>query len=149
MITVLLNSGTSVLPRCSSSKRKPYWNEQVKAARETALFWHWLWKDNGRPREGAVADTMRRTRAQYHYAVRRLRCKNLELTKCRMAECAANNNTRDLWSETRKLLSVSKSSVNVVHLILKIYVMFLLINMRNYIAVFLQNPKILTIFIED
>ena len=46
------------------------WSQYVKSVREKALFWHQLWVECGRPRSGAVADCMRRTRAAYHYTVR-------------------------------------------------------------------------------
>jgi len=47
------------------------WSEHVQPLREMTLFWHKMWLDYDRPREraGAVADSMRRTRAAYHYAI--------------------------------------------------------------------------------
>ena len=50
-----------------SNGRIPGWSEHVGPAREKSLFWHRIWIDCDRPKHGAVADAMRRTRAAYHY----------------------------------------------------------------------------------
>lgn len=44
------------------------WSEHVQPLRGKALFWRCLWIDCNRPCLGVVADSMRRTRAAYHYA---------------------------------------------------------------------------------
>jgi hypothetical protein len=38
----------------------PGWSEHVNSLRSKSLFWHNVWSDCGRPRNGAVADCMRR-----------------------------------------------------------------------------------------
>jgi hypothetical protein len=55
-----------------TSGRIPGWSERVQPLREKSLFWHQMWIDFDRPKTGAVADSMRRTRAAYHYASGRL-----------------------------------------------------------------------------
>ena len=56
-----------------SSARIPGWSEYVEPLRKKSLFWHKLWCDCNRPHNGIVADCMRRSRALYHYEVRRIR----------------------------------------------------------------------------
>ncbi len=51
----------------------PGYNEFVKNQREIAMLWHWLWKDNGKPRNGYYAEMRRSTRPQFHYAVKMLK----------------------------------------------------------------------------
>ena len=63
------------------------------------------------PRSGIVADIMRRTRANYHYAIRRLKKQSDQLSKNAMAQSIANNNYRDLWKETSKIRN-SKSTTS-------------------------------------
>ena len=63
------------------------------------------------PRSGIVADIMRRTRAKYHYAIRRLKKQSDQLSKNAMAQSIANNNYRDLWKETSKIRN-SKSTTS-------------------------------------
>ncbi len=84
---------------------------EIDDMREVALFWHWLWIENGRRRLGHVADIMRRTRAKYHYTVRYTkRCEN-DRRKRKMAESVSTNNQRDLWLETRVLARDQSASL--------------------------------------
>ena len=56
-----------------ASGRIPGWSEFVQPLRDKSLFWHRMWIDCDRPKTGAVADSMRRTRAAYHYAIRKVK----------------------------------------------------------------------------
>ena len=60
-----------------------------------SLFWHIVWIDCVRPKTGAVADVMRRTRVSYHYAIRRVRCNERNIIKERFADAMLVDNTRD------------------------------------------------------
>jgi hypothetical protein len=44
----------------------------VQPVREKSMFWHGICLQCGRPKTGAVADCMRRTRAAYHCAIRKV-----------------------------------------------------------------------------
>ena len=72
---------------CNRQKSKivPGWSEEVKPLRDIvkSLFWHWMWVDSRRPRTGAVADTMRRTRVAYRYAVRAVKKNDDMITRQR------------------------------------------------------------------
>ena len=117
LIDVLLRAGNETLPQCKSSATDfgtPFWNDEIDDAREVALFWHWLWLENVRPRLRHVADIMRRTRAKYHYTVRYTKRRENYLRKRKMAESVSTNNQRDLWLETKKLTSVTRPSTYVV-----------------------------------
>ena len=82
--------------------RKPVagWDERARPERETALLWHWIWKDCGRPRQGTVYEIMKRTRHRYHYTVRMLKRNETE-EKRRIL--AAKIGHRDLWEELNKI----------------------------------------------
>ena len=54
------------------------------------------------PRDGVFAEIMRHTRAQYHYAIRKLKRNAIALRRNAMAESIINNNSRDLWLEILK-----------------------------------------------
>ena len=109
LIYVLLRTGNETLRQCKSNATDfgtPLWNDEIDDIREVALFWHWLWIENGRPPLGHIADIMRRTRAKYHYTVHYTkRCEN-DRIKRKMAESVSTNNQRDLWLETKKLTSI-------------------------------------------
>ena len=66
------------------------------------FFWYGLWIDCGKPRVGQVADIMRRTRAAYHYAIRRFKRDEQEIVKERFVEAILKNDERDFWSETKR-----------------------------------------------
>ena len=54
-------------------------------------------------RDGHVADIMRRTRAQYHYTIRKLKRSNDLLRKKSMARAISGKNSRNLWCEPYKI----------------------------------------------
>ena len=115
LIDVLLRAGQDTLPKCSHRDRGiPYWNYEVESVTETAMFWHWLWDDNDRPRHGHVAAITHKTRASYHYAVRQIKRRERELRKSKMAESVSTNKQRDIWVETKKMLSGKKPSIKSV-----------------------------------
>jgi hypothetical protein len=83
------------------------------------------WIDCGRPRTGAVADCMRRTRAAYHYAIRELKRDEGKMVNERIADSILNNNTRDFWSEIKRIRS-NKCGTIVVLLMVKLRALVLL-----------------------
>ena len=61
------------------------------------------------PRDDVVAEIMRCTHAQYHYAIRKLKRNAIALRRNAMAESIIINNSRDLWSENRKVRNTTKT----------------------------------------
>ncbi len=69
----MLDASKEIIPqsKCShinkvDSKTVPGWNEYVDSYFQTSLFWHSMWIQNGKPRNGVVADIRRRSRAHYN-----------------------------------------------------------------------------------
>ena len=48
-----------------------------------------------------MADIMCRTCSKYHYAIRKIKNKNLKLRKEAMADAISQNNARQLWDEIK------------------------------------------------
>jgi hypothetical protein len=71
------------------------WSEYVQPVRDKSLFWHKLWLEGGRPKTRAVTDSMRRTRATYHYSIRRIKGDEETLINERIADSILNNDRRD------------------------------------------------------
>ena len=95
----------------------PGWNKTVQNSEEIALFWRSIWLNNNSPRQGVVADIMRRTRAKYHYC---MRVYELLYKKKAMARSIADNNSRNLWSEYRKIrkkISNSPNCMDTIHVV--------------------------------
>ena len=81
----------------------PGWTEYVEPLREEALWWHHHWQNCGKPHHGDVAEMHRITRARYHRAIRQIVKDSEKIRLERMAEAIADNRTRDLWNEVRRI----------------------------------------------
>ena len=99
--------------RVGSAGHIPGWNDIVAPVRDKSIFWHNIWMECGRPRSGIIADIMRKTRASYHYAIRKVRRNANDIINEKFADALLHNRGRDFWSEARKLRrsNVSVSSV--------------------------------------
>ena len=94
------------------SKAKPGWKEEVKPQRSDAMFWHGVWKSAGRPNTGQLFEIMKRTRNQYHYAVRRTE-REAEARRAASLHEAAEEGDRKLMDELKRTLSKQKSGQQV------------------------------------
>ena len=88
-----------------SSGRIPGWSEFIQPLRDKSLFWHRLWLDCDRPRSGAVADSMRRTRAAYHYAIRLVKKNEESIVRDRIANTILSNGKRNFLAEIKRIRS--------------------------------------------
>ena len=63
LINACIFASLHLVQKRSSKKRQiiPGWSDMVKDLKEQALFWHTLWKTNGRPTVGLIADIRRST----------------------------------------------------------------------------------------
>ena len=82
----LEDAGKTTIPKCKpSGKRIAGWNDEVRPSRDESIFWHRLWKDCGSPTSGWVAQIRRKTRAEYHRAVRSVKSRRQSLIAGKMA----------------------------------------------------------------
>lgn len=112
-----LSAADIALPRTclrQASGRIAGWSEHVEPFREKSMFWHKMWLDCGRPKTGSVADSMRRTRAAYHYAIRRVRRDEESIVNDRLATAILKTDTRDFWSEIKRIRASKSGSSRVV-----------------------------------
>ena len=109
LIHACIDSASHTIPRTTlageshCNKVMPGWNEYVAPYRDKSILWHDIWVGCGRPRDGIVADIMRRTRASYHYAVRYVKKNNQDIIKDRFASAIIDNRNRDFWREAKKI----------------------------------------------
>ena len=99
---------------CNKNKSIAGWTEFVKPLKAKSLFLHNVWVDCDRPKTGAVADVMRRTRASYHYAIRRVRHNEQNIINECFADAILVDNNRDFWSEVKRLRSNKTCPSNMV-----------------------------------
>ena len=104
IIRALILAGAESIPMQGkrASNIIPGWDKYVKVEKESSLFWHKLWVENGCPRNGIIASIRRRTRLKYHYAIREARKKEKIIRATRMAESLSSHNCRDFWKEFKK-----------------------------------------------
>ncbi len=113
LVQCCIHSGQKCFPvvqNGNNNKRRPFWNELVKPKRDDTLFWGWLHKECGSPREGIIADVFRKVKREYHYAVRFVKRHKERLKKQKMAECLISNSGREFWREAKKMNDSKKNS---------------------------------------
>lgn len=84
-----------------AEKMLPGWNETVEEHRRRAIFWHNLWKENGSPRNGLTADIRRRTRAQYHLAIKNARKNKDKHLANKLANSLTNKDDKSFWKDLK------------------------------------------------
>ena len=73
----------------------------MREHRDTALQWHQLWKMQGKPRHGYVAEMRRVTRSRYHYKVKAVKQHNNVIRSEKMAQSLKTGNHKQLWQYVR------------------------------------------------
>ena len=105
-------SASRVLPSTGSAnttgtntKMKPFpgWNELCKNKRKDAIHCHNLWKRAGRPRMGELFFNRKKTRAEYHRAVKLAKVNENKIRSEHMARNIAESKTRNFWKEVKLL----------------------------------------------
>ena len=95
----------SISDACVAAGRTciPQWNEYIEPHRERAMFWHTLWKDNGSPRNGILADVRRKTRFKYHYMIKWVKSNEINIRNEKLAESVLDKCNSSLCSEVKKI----------------------------------------------
>ena len=118
IIDKCLISSELCIPHTSDKGHRPSniagWNDIVKPYKEASIFWHNVWKDCGSPRNAAIADVMRRARAQYHKIVKQVKKDQNIIQRDKMAESLLEDKGRSFWSEIRKISGKCKTIPNMV-----------------------------------
>ena len=106
IVNACLEAGLMTLPQRNDQPHTPPihgWNEHVAERRESAMVWHFMWQQNGSPREGVIADIRKRTRAAYHYAIRYAK-KQSDIGRANiLADDLLNRRSRDFWTEVKRM----------------------------------------------
>jgi hypothetical protein len=88
----------------TACKSIPSWNEEIKPLRDKSIFWHNIWISCGKPHDGTVAGIMRKTRAAYHYATRKVK-RNHDDAVCESfaSSLLSSSGSRDFWREVKRI----------------------------------------------
>ena len=92
----------NILQARSHDNELPGWNDYVENHRQKAIFWHNIWKECNRPREGLLANIRRTTRASYHLAVKRAKNNKDKIISNKLADTLAENKCQDFWKNVKK-----------------------------------------------
>ena len=87
----------------NGNKSTPGWSLYVKKYKEKAVLWHSIWKANGCPREGLIANIRRATRAEYHKAIKYIRREREAIVANKMANDLMLNKSCDFWSAVKQV----------------------------------------------
>ena len=113
VMDAVVSAASSCIPR-RRKKAKAGWSEHVKPLKADAVFWHRLWVDSGRPRDGWVHAIMTRTRAEYKKMSRWVIRNQEQLAASRMADALSENRSRDLWTEVKRIRGSARGQPNVI-----------------------------------
>ena len=88
--------------KCPIENVIPGWSETVLPLKQDAAFWHFIWREAGRPDKGQLRDIMVKTRNQYHYAVRKVKKLAGHIRATKLLE-ASETSSVNLLKEMRKI----------------------------------------------
>ena len=96
-------------PECPVEKSIPGWKNIVEPYKEEAVFWHSVWQSADRPQLGVLKEIMKRTRNQYHYAIRRVKKISNSLRARKLLEVSENDSCQ-LLKEMKKIKGSKRTS---------------------------------------
>ena len=107
---------SEVIPSTTTktSKNIPSWATSVSYKKIIALFRRSIWISMNSPKDGHVADIMRRTRAQYHYTIRKLKRSSDLLRNKSVARAISKKNSQNLWCEAYKITRNNSTVPNCI-----------------------------------
>ena len=79
------------------------WNDYIKQYQVKALLWHKIWKSNDSPAVGFIADIRRKTRNDYHKAIKDLKNNQDNLKRFNVGNALQFSNPKYFWNEVNKL----------------------------------------------
>ena len=97
---------TLPVPASTGAKRvakiRPGWLDEVKPYRETAYFWHQVWKSADRPLNTELHKIMKRTRNIYHYQYKKCKKAEKEIKKNKLLKACVDKEG-DLFKELKNM----------------------------------------------
>ena len=105
LMECITESVNNNIPRTQSNNRKvlPGWSEHIKPLKDESIYWHTCWKNAGRPENNQLHRQMRRSRNDYHQAIRVLRQNEKAIRKDRFINDYLNGNVNNILKEIRNM----------------------------------------------
>ena len=96
-------------PYCKSKFGFPGWNDLVKPYKDEALHWRSLWLCAGRPNSSPLYYNMKSSKAQYKYAVRRLKKSAEQIQNSKFLESLLDGKSGNIYKEIKKFRGEQKT----------------------------------------
>lgn len=104
IVRVLEVASQSLYTRSQKAKKiKPGWNKFVASHHAEANEAHRAWVIAGRPRQGPVLESKKKTNAKYKYALRYISKQEQALTAHSMVDNLLKNDVTSFWKEEKSL----------------------------------------------
>ena len=115
LVSTLIACGKTCLPtRSPSFHTVTGWNDFCKDLKQDADFWYKIWKEAGCPHTGVLFDIKKSTKKKYKSSVRRLKRKQNQLTREKLAKSFAGRKKTGFWSAVKQLRRAPTSRAPVV-----------------------------------
>ena len=115
LVSTLIACGKTCLPTRSPSFRTVTgWNDFCKDMKRDADFWYKIWKEAGCLHTGVLFDIKKSTKKKYKSSVRRLKRKQNQLTREKLAKSFAGRKKTGFWSAVKQLRRAPTSRAPVV-----------------------------------
>ena len=100
---------SKTLSKCISG-----WKDHVSDYKGKACLWHYIWKQNGSPPHGLIADIRRSTRLKYHNAIKYVKKNQSQIRNSKLAESLSNNKPCDFWNTVKNITGKKKLLPNTI-----------------------------------
>ncbi len=115
VLRICISSADKCIPKVNAGQcreqRVPGWHDHVAEYHQEALYWHYWWKVEGRPYQCHMSEMRRISMARYHRVHKIILKEQVSIRKEKMAEAVYHNNSRDLFSEVRKMNARKRSQL--------------------------------------
>ena len=105
---------TYIPPKKRRHKCIPGWSSEVRSSKEKAIMWHKIWKDNGSPHGGTLAEIRRSTRAHYHYVLRKVKRNEQGIRNSKLAYAMLANSDKQFWKAVKSINGNTKQCVSTI-----------------------------------
>ena len=106
VINACVDAGSKAFPTMNTDNYKksiPGWSMFVSEYKRKALFWHSLWKSNGSPKQGLIADLRRKTRMEYHRVVKCVKNNKDAFVANNLAKNLSEGDTNNFWKAIKNI----------------------------------------------
>ena len=110
-----ISAADDCLPKVKNGNAQPIpnWSEEIEMKKTDALEHFWIWEVAGKPNSGPLFDSMRRSKRQYHYAIRSVQRNASNIRNNKLAEALASGRDSDMFKEIKRADGKSRKPTNI------------------------------------